>query len=100
MVGFAASGIDFELHYEDAAEDYASVFAGRHTIGVALVERFAAEGIAFAYPVQIGFTADADGTFDFPTPPGLKIGVRPHALIAATASITPSHHHSIDLISG
>ena len=69
LVGFAASGIDFELHYEDAAEDYASVFAGRHTIGVALVERFAAEGIAFAYPVQIGFTADADGTLISPLPP-------------------------------
>jgi small-conductance mechanosensitive channel len=69
IVGFAASSIDFELHYEDAAEDYASVFAGRHGIGVALVERFAAEGIAFAYPVQIGLTADPDGMLISPHPP-------------------------------
>ena len=31
-----------------------------------LIERFAAEGIGFAYPVQVGFTAAPDGSLVMP----------------------------------
>ena len=33
---------------------------------LALIERFASEGIAFAYPTQIAYTAAPDGTLVMP----------------------------------
>jgi hypothetical protein len=33
---------------------------------LALIERFAREGIGFAYPVQIAYTAAPDGSFVMP----------------------------------
>ena len=35
---------------------------------LALIERFAKEGIAFAYPAQIAYTAAPDGTLVMPYP--------------------------------
>lgn len=48
MVGFGASSIDFDIQFDVRSEDYGHVFAVRHAIGLALLERFAAEGIALA----------------------------------------------------
>jgi small-conductance mechanosensitive channel len=69
MTGFAASSIDFEIQFDVHSDDYAIVFDARHAIGMALVERFAAEGIAFAYPVQIAYSAAPDGSLVLPYPP-------------------------------
>ncbi len=69
MTGFASSSIDFELQFDVHSDDYAVVFDARHAIGMALVERFTAEGIAFAYPVQIAYTAAPDGSLVLPYPP-------------------------------
>lgn len=66
LTGFAASSIDFDIQFDVHSEDYDDVFSARHAIGIALVERFAAEGIAFAYPTQISYTAAPDGTLIWP----------------------------------
>lgn len=38
----------------------------RAAVMLALIERFAREGIAFAYPAQIAFNAAPDGTLVMP----------------------------------
>lgn len=66
LVAFAPSGIDGELHYDDNAGDYAAAFARRSAILLDLVERFAAEGIGFAWPTQISYAAAPDGSLVMP----------------------------------
>ena len=69
MTGFGASSIDYELQFDVHSPDYAIVFAARHAIGMALIERFASEGIGFAYPTQVSYTAAPDGSLVMPYPP-------------------------------
>lgn len=69
MARFGASSLDFELQFDVFDDDYAKVFMARHAVAMALIERFEAEGIAFAYPAQVTFTADPDGTLISPWPP-------------------------------
>lgn len=61
IVGFGASGIDFELvfYVESAALD--DMIAVRHGVMVGIVRRFAALDVHFAYPTQMGFLAGVDG---------------------------------------
>ena len=66
MVNFAPSSLDFEVHYNVQSEDYETVFQTRHRINIAILKRFAAEGITFAYPTQTTFTAAPDGTYVMP----------------------------------
>lgn len=66
MTGFGASSIDYELQFDVHSPDYAIVFAARHAIGMALIERFAHAGIGFAYPTQVSYTAAPDGTLVMP----------------------------------
>ena len=66
MTAFAASSIDYELQFDVHSPDYAIVFAARHAIGMALIERFAHVGIGFAYPTQVSYTAAPDGTLVMP----------------------------------
>lgn len=66
LVAFAPSGIDAELHYDDNAGDYSAAFSRRSAIMLDLVERFAAEGIAFAWPTQISYSAGPDGSLVMP----------------------------------
>ena len=63
---FGASSLDFHLVFDVKSEDAEDMFAARHAVGVAIIERFAAEGIAFAYPTQTTFTAAPDGTMVMP----------------------------------
>jgi len=69
IVQFADSAIAFELHYDDPAGTYAEVFAHRHAILLTIIERFAAEGIGFAYPTQVTYTAAPGGEIVSPWPP-------------------------------
>ena len=62
LVGFGASSIDFELLFDSAGADYAAFYDGRTAVGVAILRRFAAEGIEIAYPTQVNLNARADGT--------------------------------------
>lgn len=63
---FGASSLDFHLVFDVDSEDAEDMFAARHAVGVAIIERFAAEGIEFAYPTQTTFTAAPDGTLVMP----------------------------------
>jgi len=63
---FGASSLDFHLVFDVKSEDAEDMFAARHAVGVAIIERFAAEGISFAYPTQTTFTAAPDGTMVMP----------------------------------
>lgn len=73
MTGFGASSLDFGLEFDVKTEVWQKVFDARHQVLVALLARFNAEGIEFAYPTQTSFTAAPDGTFILPyateTPP-------------------------------
>ncbi len=66
MTGFGASSIDYELQFDVLSEEFLIVFNARHAIGMALIERFAAEGIGLAYPTQVSYTAAPDGTLVMP----------------------------------
>ena len=66
LVTFGASSLDYQLVYESRSVDADRVARDRHGIMLGLIERFAAEGIAFAYPVQVAYTAAPDGTLVMP----------------------------------
>jgi small-conductance mechanosensitive channel len=66
LVAFAASSIDGELHYDDDAATYAEAFDRRTAIILGIVERLTAEGIRFAYPTQVSYTAAPDGRLVMP----------------------------------
>ena len=68
MTGFAPSSIDHELMFENRTLDADRLAADRSAIMLALITRFAAEGIAFAAPTQIAFTAAPDGSLVAPYP--------------------------------
>ncbi|PXW69518.1 small-conductance mechanosensitive channel [Blastomonas natatoria] len=70
FVGFGASSIDFELDFDIMSSDFEVVFEGRHRIGLAILERFNAEKLEFAYPTQTTFTAAPDGRMVMPYPEG------------------------------
>ncbi len=66
MTGFAPSSIDHELLFENQTLDADRLAADRAGIMLALIRRFAAEGISFAGPTQVAFTAAPDGTLIMP----------------------------------
>ena len=68
MTGFAPSSIDHELIFENRTLDADRLAADRSAIMLALVRRFAAEGVAFAGPTQVAFTAAPDGKLLMPYP--------------------------------
>ncbi|MBX9813943.1 MAG: mechanosensitive ion channel protein MscS [Proteobacteria bacterium SG_bin5] len=66
FTNFNASSLDVELEYDTPSPDFALWYRARHEVGVAILKRFAAEGIEFAYPTQTTFTAAPDGTMVMP----------------------------------
>lgn len=66
MVGLGASSLDYEFQYDAYSPDYEKIFAANHRILIALLNRFAQEGIDFAYPTQTTFTAAPDGRMVMP----------------------------------
>ena len=70
---FAPSSLDFQLVFDVPSEDLDVMFDSRHAVGIAITERFAHEGIQFAYPTQTTYTAAPDGTLVMPyAPPALS----------------------------
>jgi small-conductance mechanosensitive channel len=63
---FAPSSLDFQLTFDVQSEDIDVMFASRHAVGIAIAQRFAKEGIEFAYPTQTTYTAAPDGTLVMP----------------------------------
>lgn len=68
FVGFGDSSINFELDFDIMSNDYEVVYNKRHMIGLAILQRFNAEGLEFAYPTQTTFTAAPDGKMIMPYP--------------------------------
>ena len=66
---FGPSSLDFQLVFDVTSDDAEEMFDARHVIGIAIVQRFASEGIEFAYPTQTTFTAAPDGTLVMPYAP-------------------------------
>lgn len=66
MVNFGASSLDYELLFDVVDENVEVFNATRHAICVEILERFAQEGIDFAYPTQTTFTAAPDGRMIMP----------------------------------
>ncbi|MES2782237.1 MAG: mechanosensitive ion channel family protein [Pseudomonadota bacterium] len=63
---FAASSLDFHLVFDIESDDVEDMFQARHSIGIAIIDSFAREGISFAYPTQTTFTAAPDGEMVMP----------------------------------
>ncbi|WP_375398893.1 mechanosensitive ion channel family protein [uncultured Sphingomonas sp.] len=61
FTGFGASSLDFEVIFDTDGADYAHFYDGRTAIGLAILTRFNADGIEFAYPTQTSLTYAADG---------------------------------------
>jgi len=74
MSNFGESSLDFTLEFDVQSEVWQKVFDARSAVLVALLQRFNAEGIEFAYPTQTSFTAAPDGTLIMPYPPEEKDG--------------------------
>ena len=68
MSGYGASSLDFTLEFDVKSEVWQKVFDARSQVLIAILKRFSAEGIAFAYPIQTSFTASPDGTLIMPYP--------------------------------
>lgn len=66
FIGFGASSLDFELEFDVQGDDLDAFYAARNAIGMAILKRFADEGIEFAYPTQTTFTAAPDGRLVMP----------------------------------
>ncbi len=66
FTAFAPSSLDFQLVFDVNSDDVEEMFKARHAVGIAIVERFAREGIEFAYPTQTTYTASPDGTLVMP----------------------------------
>jgi len=68
MTGFGDSSLNYEVQFDVVSEVYDEVFAARSLVCIAILQRFNAEGIEFAYPTQTSFTAAPDGTIIMPYP--------------------------------
>jgi small-conductance mechanosensitive channel len=73
---FAASSLDFVVHYDLNVERIEDVLECKHAVNLAILALFAERGIAFAYPTQTTYTAGPDGTL-----------VMPYAQIPLTAGV-------------
>ena len=52
FVNFGDSTLDFEVEFESPAPEYQRAYDARHAVGIAILEKFNAEGIEFAFPTQ------------------------------------------------
>lgn len=68
LANFSPSSLDFELLFDVEEGPPADPFLIRSAIYLHILERFAEEGIEFAYPTQTTFTAAPDGHLVMPWP--------------------------------
>jgi len=64
--GFGPSSLDYEVFFFAHDHDASAALELRHKVGMAILKRFAQEGLEFAYPTQTTFTAAPDGTMVYP----------------------------------
>ncbi len=60
FVGFGASSFDFQLEFDSLTPDYDAFYRARHEVALAVIERFASEGVELAYPTQTIITVASD----------------------------------------
>ncbi|PCG15183.1 MULTISPECIES: mechanosensitive ion channel family protein [Sphingomonas] len=65
---FGASSLDFVLQVDTPGDDWGTAHATRNRLLVAIMRRFAEEGISIPYPTQTTFTAAPDGRLVMPYP--------------------------------
>ncbi|KTT70769.1 mechanosensitive ion channel family protein [Sphingomonas endophytica] len=70
---FGASSLDFVLQVDTPGDDWATAHATRNRLLVAIMRRFASEGISIPYPTQTTYTAAPDGTLVMPYADAVKI---------------------------
>ena len=70
LSNFSPSSLDFEVLFDVEEGPPTDPFLIRSAIYVRILERFAEEGVEFAYPTQTTFTAAPDGKFVMPWPDG------------------------------
>jgi small-conductance mechanosensitive channel len=61
FVAFGAQSYDFEVQFDSHSAALQDMFDLRHSVGLAIIQRFNDDGIALAYPTQIGLTAEEAG---------------------------------------
>ncbi|QDZ06546.1 mechanosensitive ion channel family protein [Sphingomonas panacisoli] len=61
FVAFGAQSYDFEVQFDSASATMQDMFDLRHSVGLAIVQRFNEDGIGLAYPTQVGLTAEEAG---------------------------------------
>ena len=66
FLNFGASSYDFDVEFDSETAAYQDFFDARHVVGMAIIRRFNAEGIEFAYPTQTTFTAAPQGGMIMP----------------------------------
>ncbi|MBI0474042.1 mechanosensitive ion channel family protein [Sphingomonas sp. MA1305] len=69
---FGASSLDYALQFDIPGNDWATAHPMRDRIMVAIIRRFAAEGIGIAYPTQTTYTAAPDGKLVMPYADGQR----------------------------
>ena len=77
FVNFGDSTLDFEVEFESERADFQHAYDARNAVGIAILEKFNAEGIEFAFPTQVQVDASPDlaeagreaGVSGPPTPP-------------------------------
>ncbi|OYX92943.1 MAG: hypothetical protein B7Y74_10930 [Novosphingobium sp. 35-62-5] len=74
--GFGASSLDFMFIIDVPGADWGVAHPTRDRLLVSIVERFAGEGINFAYPTQTSYTAAPDGTLVMPYPEGAVVPLK------------------------
>ena len=85
---FGASSFDFALQVDVPGGDWNIAHPLRDRLLVSIVKRFAAEGIAMAYPTQTTFTASPGGTLIMPYP---EVQPVKHADADAGGKATPKN---------
>lgn len=76
MTEFAPSSLNFEVHFDVDTNQLLEAFKAKSDTGMALLRRFADEGIELAYPTQTTFIVGPEGPRTRPKPAG-ELGL-PH----------------------
>ncbi len=66
--GLGASSVDFFLWFDLPGDDWPTAHKVRDKVIIAILRRFAAEGISIPYPTQTTYTADPQGKLILPYP--------------------------------
>ncbi|THD38022.1 MAG: mechanosensitive ion channel family protein [Sphingomonas sp.] len=72
FVAFGAQSYDLELQFDAPSAAFQDMFDLRHSVGLAIIQRFNDDGIALAYPTQTGLSAEEAGMIQPKRPRKIK----------------------------